>query len=449
MSTKPDNAAEAADDVIQIEVTDILDAAPKTALARFDPLRAGLAALKEKFESYVPDVSTKAGEDIARANRKELVTIRTSATKIYEQLNAPLLDAQRQARAMRDEITATAEKFEAPIDAAIKARELEREAERKRKAEEEAARIKAIRARITAIGSLPVLAVDMDSANIQAVINDLGNAAFTTERFGEFLDEAEELATQIGHKLSTMRDAATAREVEAQRLADERAEFDRQRAEQEERDRAAERQRAADAEAERQRAADAAAKLQADADALAAQRAAFQAEQEAAAAKTRAAEESARKKRDDDDAEHRAFLKKQQDAFEEERQAALQRQQEELQAVTKQREELAQQQKALEEAASKAAAPATEAAPVIPVAPIVVPEPVQPAAQETFLPPVEYAPEPEPEQAAGNQPFVADFQILDAVANEFNWSLREALGRIQAMDFIELGDVVDASEVPV
>lgn len=449
MSSKPDKAADAADDVIQIEVTDILDAAPKTALARFDPLRAGLAALKEKFDNYVPDLSTKTGEDIARANRKELVTIRTSATKIYEQLNAPLLDAQRQARAMRDQITETAEKFEAPIDAAIKARELEREAERKRKAEEEAARIKAIRARITAIGSLPVLAVDMDSANIQAVINDLGNAAFTTERFGEFLDEAEELATQIGHKLSTMRDAATAREVEAQRLADERAEFERQRAEQEERDRAAERQRAADAEAERQRVADAAAKLQADADALAALRAAFQAEQDEVAAKARAIEEAARKKRENEDAEHKAFLKKQQDAFEEERQAALQLQQEELQAVAKQREELAQQQKALEEAAAKVAAPAPEAAPVIAVAPIVVPGPVQPAAQETFLPPFEEAPEPEPEQSAGNQPFVADFHILDAVANEFNWSLREALGRIQAMDFVELGDVVEASEVPV
>ena len=88
------------DEVVAIEVTDILDAAPKTAIARFDPLRAGLAALKEKFTDYVPDLSTKAGEDVARAHRKELVTIRTSATKIYEQLNAPLLDAQRQARAM-------------------------------------------------------------------------------------------------------------------------------------------------------------------------------------------------------------------------------------------------------------------------------------------------------------------------------------------------------------
>lgn len=442
MSSTPEQRP---DDVVIIEADDVLDALPKTALARFDKVKAILAQLDAKYETYVPDLSTKAGEDEARTNRRELVKIRTTTDKIYDKLNAPLLEAQRGARALKAEIFSTVEKHEKPIDEAIKAKELEREQERQRKVEEEAARIKAIRARITAIGSLPVLAVDMDSANIQAVINDLGNAAFTTERFGEFLDEAEELATQIGHKLSTMRDAATAREVEAQRLADERADFERQRAEQEERDRAAERQRAADAEAERQRVADAAAKLQADADALAAQRAAFQAEQDAVAAKARAIEEAARKKRENEDAEHKAFLKKQQDAFEEERQAALQRQQEELQAVAKQRDELDQQQKAMADAAAKAAAPAPIPEPEPEPA---AAEPAQQVAQETFLPPVEDAPEPEPEQSAGNQPFVADFQILDAVANEFNWSLREALGRIQAMDFAELGDVVEASEVP-
>lgn len=434
------------DEVVAIEVTDILDAAPKTAIARFDPLRAGLAALKEKFTDYVPDLSTKAGEDVARAHRKELVTIRTSATKIYEQLNAPLLDAQRQARAMRDEIAATAEKFELPIDAAIKAKELEREAEKKRKADAEAARVKAIRDRITNIASLPTLAVDLCSADIQAVINDLGNSAFSEERFGEFLDEAEELATTIGHKLSAMRDGAAAREAEALRLAAERAELERLRSEQIERDRAAAEQRAADEAA-------AAAKLKKEQDELAAARAAFQAEQDAAAARAREAEDAARRKRDDVDAAQRAFLKKQQDAFEEERRAELERQERENAALAEQRAELQRQQ---DELAARS-----------------VPDPVkltieesaaQVDPQESFIPAEAPAPTPAPAPVAAapaaeaavidtffgasDDLAVTDLKILQAVADAFGWDLRSAFESIRAMDLDALAEAVADSEVP-
>lgn len=429
------------DEVVAIEVTDILDAAPRTAIARFDPLRAGLAALKEKFTDYVPDLSTKAGEDVARAHRKELVTIRTSATKIYEQLNAPLLDAQRQARAMRDEIAATAEKFELPIDAAIKAKELEREAEKKRKADAEAARVKAIRDRITNIASLPTLAVDLCSADIQAVINDLGNSAFSEERFGEFLDEAEELATTIGHKLSAMRDGAAAREAEALRLAAERTELDRLRAEQIERDRAAAEQRAADEAA-------AAAKLKKEQDELAAARAAFQAEQDAAAARAQAASEAASKKREDEDAEHRAFLKKQQDAFEEERQAMLKKQEEERDALAAERAELDRKQRELEAVSTPEPepepAPATAAIAVVPVDP-----------QESFLPPAEplvvtvpVAPDVPPFYDKADEIAVTDLHILHAVADRFGWTLRSAMESLKSLDFELLAEAVADSEVP-
>lgn len=422
------------DDVVAIEVTDVLDAAPKTAIARFDPLRAGLAALKEKFTDYVPDLSTKAGEDVARAHRKELVTIRTSAAKIYEQLNAPLLDAQRQARAMRDEIAATAEKFELPIDAAIKAKELEREAEKKRKADAEAARVKAIRDRITNIASLPTLAVDLCSADIQAVISDLGNSVFSEERFGEFLDEAEELATTIGHKLSAMRDAAVEREAEALRLAAERAELERLRAEQIERDRVAAEQRAADEAA-------AAAKLKKEQDELAAARAAFQAEQDAAAARAREADDAACRKRENDEAAHRAFLKKQQDAFEEERLAEFARQERESHALAEKRAELDRKEREL------AAASTPE-----PVS-VVEPAPAQPDPQESFLPPADpVAPAPAVDALSFYDvpapTGVTDLQILEAVADRFGWNLRSALESIKALDLDALDAAVADSEVP-
>lgn len=439
MQSAPDQAQE---DAVAIEVSDILDATPKTAVARFDPLRAGLQALNEKFSSYTPDLSTAAGEKEARSCRQELVKIRTSATKVYEQLNAPLLEAQRQARKIRDEIVETAEKFERPIDQAIKAKEAEREAEKKRKAEEEAARIKAIRDRIANIASIPVAAVSLNSEQIQAVINDLGNSAFTQERFGEFLDEAEELATQIGHKLSEMRDAAAAREAEALRLAAERAELERLRAEQAERDRKVAEQRAAEEAA-------AAAKLKKEQDELAAQRAAFQAEQDAAAARAREAEEAVRKRNAEEAERHQAFLRKQQDAFEEERRAELERQQREAEALAAERAEL--QRKERELAAVSAPAPASAAAP----------EP-QPEAQESFLPPVEQQSHGDLAVAAAAemidtaQPYydappadtVTDFQVLDAVAAGFNWTLREALERIKVLDLSTLAEIVADSEVP-
>lgn len=421
------------DDVITIEVTDVLDAAPKTAIARFDPLRAGLAALKEKFEAYVPDLSTKAGEDAARAHRKELVTIRTSAAKIYDQLNAPLLDAQRQARKIRDEITTTAEKYEGPIDAAIKAREAEREADRLRKAEAEAARIKMIRDRITNIASLPTLAVDLCSADIQAVINDLGNSVFSEERFGEFLDEAEELATTIGHKLSAMRDGVAAREAEALRLAAERAELERLRAEQAERDRKAAEQRASEEAA-------AAAKLKQEQDDLAAQRAAFQAEQDAAAARSREAEEAARKRSAEEAERHQAFLRKQQDAFEEERRAELERQQRESDALAAERAELQRKERELAEASAPATAPAPAVEP-------------QPDAQESFLPPAEpvaLANALDIDDSSMLDPVaMSDYQLLKLIAAALALTPAATLARINAIDIGALEHAIEAdAEVP-
>lgn len=434
MQTAPDQAQV---DVVAIEVTDILDAAPKTAVARFDPLRAGLQALSEKFSSYTPDLSTAAGEKEARSCRQELVKIRTGATKIYEELNAPLLDAQRQARKIRDEIVAAAEKFEGPIDAAIKAKEAEREAEKQRKAEAEAARVKTIRDRIANIASVPVAAVSLNSEQIQAVINDLVNLDINQERFAEFQDEAEALALDVVGKLLVMQGAAAAREAEALRLAAERAELERLRAEQAERDRKAAEQRAAEEAA-------AAAKLKQEQDELEAQRAAFKAEQEAAAARAREAEEAARKRNAEEAERHQAFLRKQQDAFEEERRAELERQQREADALAAERAELQRKEREL----AALSTPETVKAPAV--------EPVKADPQESFIPAADPVPVAATPAAAERGTFfdappadtVTDLQVLDAVAVGFNWTLREALDRIKALDLGALAEVVADSEVP-
>lgn len=414
------DACDQAEEIIVVDGTDILDAAPKTAIARFDSVRAGLAALEEKFKGYTPDLSTAAGEKEARANRQALVKIRTTTEKVYKDLNAPLLEAQRKARAIQAEIISAAERYEKPIDDAIKAKDAEREAERQRKAEAEAERVKAIRARISAIGSLPVLAVDMDSATIQAVINDLSNAAMTQERFAEFLDEAEELATQVGAKLSEMRNAAAAREAEAARMEEQRAELARQQAEQAERDRlAAERRQREEAE-------------------LAEQRRQIAEQQAAAAAILRQAEDAAAeaaRKREAADAERQAFLKKQQDAFEEEKLAEKQRQERVRQAQAEQHAAFVRDQGAL---AAAATTPAQEPAvePVAEVAPEAAAEPASQPSLEDM---------PDPEFVETNE--IADIDVLYAVAERFNLSLADALHRIRIMDLTELDEAVTAAGV--
>jgi hypothetical protein len=57
------------------------------------------------------------------------------------------------------------------------------------------------------------------------------------ESFGDFKDTAADVKAEVYEELSRMHAAAVAREAESKRLAEERAELDRQRAEQAERER--------------------------------------------------------------------------------------------------------------------------------------------------------------------------------------------------------------------
>ena len=209
-------------EVIVVDGTDVLDALPKTALARFDPVRAVLASMEAELKDYVADTSTKEGEAKAREHRKNLVKVRTGARGIYETLNAPMLAAQRDARALVALITATAEKYEAPIDAAIKARDAEREAERLAAVAVEEARIATIRARIAVIASLPSTVAGMTSEQIGEVMDDVSEMPVNAERFAEFTDEARELVEKTVIRLNEMRSAEFGREAAAEALQQER-----------------------------------------------------------------------------------------------------------------------------------------------------------------------------------------------------------------------------------
>ena len=229
---------------------------PTASLAVFDPIKAGLAEAKKRYANVAFDLKTTKGNDEARKARKELVSLRTGIEKAYTTWNQPLLERQREARELKEQITKEVEALEKPIDEQIKADEKRRETERLERERIERERVAAIRKRIDAIFALPAELAGSDSAGIIAAL-DVGLPMLLGDKpfFEELQGEAEAAASVVEARLSAMRDSRLAAEaeaerqrLEAERLAAERAELERLRAEAEARA-AAER-----AEIERQRA---------------------------------------------------------------------------------------------------------------------------------------------------------------------------------------------------
>lgn len=331
-------------------------------LEPLDKLKAALANFRTKYETYKPDLSTKEGEAIARANRKELVTLRTSTDKAYEQINGPLLAIQRDARALKKLITDEVTKYETPIDEAIKAVEAEREAEKKRKEEAERQRLLAIRQRMSDIAAIPVAHVRSTSAEVEAAIEALGAQEISEADFGDFAEDAQGVRQRALEELKGLSDAAFAREQAEMRAAEERAAEDQRR-----RDEAA-RLAAERAELDRQRAELAAAqaaaaeearavKLKAEEDArIEAAKAAAARQKEADAAAARNAEAQRQ-------ADAQALLLKQQtDAFHEERLEANRLLEEERKALKAERDALLAAQAPTEDESTMPASARSEAA---------------------------------------------------------------------------------------
>lgn len=306
------------------EVADeVLDA--PAALAEFNPVQKGLAELRKELKGVQFDVTTTAGDKAARAARSRCVSIRTSADAAYEGWNKPMLAKQREMRAILAKIKDEVKAIEEPIDAQIKAEEQRRAEIKAAKEAAELARQQAIQERLDHIRDFATSAAGLSSAKIAAMRETLAEFPLTTELYEHRAGEAMQLHAEVMSKLEQMHDAALAQEQEAERLAAERAELERQRLEQEA---AAQRQR----EAEAAQLAKERAELEEQQRRLQAEREEENARQEAARA------EQARK-----DAEAAAALKRQQD----EAAAALRAQQEE---IDRQRREFEEQQEAVRRA---------------------------------------------------------------------------------------------------
>lgn len=199
-------------------------------IAEYSPLAAGLADLRHRFGGVVFDLSTTKGDKEARQARQELVKLRGTLEAKRKELKAPALERSRLIDDEAKRIAAEILALEQPIDEAIKAAEARREADRQARAQAEQARLDGIQKRIRAFGAFAIRAMGEPSAAIADLIRELVALEPTQPVFEEFLGTAQQAHGDALAGLRVLHDKTVPQETESRRLADERAELDRQRA---------------------------------------------------------------------------------------------------------------------------------------------------------------------------------------------------------------------------
>ena len=187
-------------------------------VVEFNPVEQGLSDLRQLIGQADYDITTSAGEKTARELRKLCVDLRGATDDVYETLNRPMLDRQSAIRGLKKHITEQVLLLEAPLNAAIKAQEAAKEAERALLAAAKELRLKGLRAAIQAIAGLPVEAVRLDAKGIAALDHALASQLIDETTFAEFTEEALSLRAYIRTQLGELFQAAMAREAEAERV---------------------------------------------------------------------------------------------------------------------------------------------------------------------------------------------------------------------------------------
>jgi chemotaxis protein histidine kinase CheA len=229
----------------------------KFVAAVFDPFKRKLAAAKRaaaKAESY--DITTGAGMGQAKELRASFRDIRTALENERKARKAPIIAAGKLLDTRAAELTAEIEPLESKYDREIKAEEQRKEAEKQAKIAAERARVEAIENRIAHIRGAASRLASADSAAITVELNTWTLLRLDPADYQEYLEDALTAVNTTIDQLTSLLATAEAREAEARRVAEERAELARLKAEQEsrekaEREAAAERERLARAEAER------------------------------------------------------------------------------------------------------------------------------------------------------------------------------------------------------
>lgn len=207
------------------------DAPGASHIVEYDEIEANIATLRAEFAGRVFDLTTAAGDKLAREVRGKFVKLRTTLEAIRVREKAPLLARGRSLDAEAARFTKELLALEKPIDEQIKADERRRAAEAAEKARIERERIAALQKRISAIRDEPRACIGKPAQYIADTIGDVEDIKIG-EEFAEFVDDAMAARATTLEALRALHGQAVAAEETARQLEAERAERRRIAAEQ-------------------------------------------------------------------------------------------------------------------------------------------------------------------------------------------------------------------------
>lgn len=204
--------------------------APSTQIAEYSATAAGLAELRSRLSSVVYDV-TKPEEMVrARADRRECVKLRTSLEALRVQIKAPALERSRLIDAEAKDLNRAIYALEVPIDEQITKEEKRVAAEKEVRLEAERKRIDTIRSSIEYLRQFPVDAIGKPAAQARALLTALEGTAPLAAGYQEFHVEALATWERSAMQMREIVRSAERNEAEEKRIAEARAELERQTA---------------------------------------------------------------------------------------------------------------------------------------------------------------------------------------------------------------------------
>ncbi|MGK5014949.1 hypothetical protein [Janthinobacterium sp. HLS12-2] len=407
-------------------ITETTQATPATTALTL-PQRAAVALGAVDYEAKIKEqvaastditaVIDPAGREQAHRIGMNLLKLRTGIKAVGEAARKDATDFSKAVIAKEKDLIALITPEENRVFELRDAYDTKVEAEKQAAIAKERERITAIQADIAAIHDAPLELVGKSAADIQAAAATVAAIVVDKERFAEFEKDAAKVFAEVSAKLASLHAAAVANEEEAARIAAERAELAQLR------EAAAEARRIAQVEAER-----ISAERQAEDD----HRAALVAEQEAEALRQREAQAAELKKQADAQAEQNRL-----------EQAEIARQRQELldmQSAAAEAARLAQVDadrlanetvQAAQLAVARATEQAAQVAAPAPSAPIGIRRAPAAIAQAASHP----APAPDLLDAAADDLYPSDSDILDVLFDQFGLTAAEAIDRLAKFDF--------------
>jgi colicin import membrane protein len=192
-------------------------------IAEYSATEAELAKLRARLKDAKYEVTTTAGMDLARKDRRELITLRVDLEKKRVEIKAPALERCKLIDAEAKRITGELLLLEKPIDEQIKAEEARKEEIAAEKRRQEEARVAQIQERIKKLNNIPLLAAGLPSAEMELFIARVEAQQIGAD-FAEFQQEATDAKAAVIDKLKGALTAVLAQEAEAERVRKEQEE---------------------------------------------------------------------------------------------------------------------------------------------------------------------------------------------------------------------------------